>query len=146
MRESASRAAILSGLFWKMMERGGSQGVQFIVQIILARLLLPEDYGTLAIVTVFTLVANVFVQSGFHSAIIQRQDTDDVDYSSVFIFSLTVAGVLYVGLFAAAPWISNFFNDPLLVPVLRVITLTLFLGALRSVQSAIIRSEERRVG
>ena len=138
MRESASRAAILSGLFWKMMERGGSQGVQFIVQIILARLLLPEDYGTLAIVTVFTLVANVFVQSGFHSAIIQRQDTDDVDYSSVFIFSLTVAGVLYVGLFAAAPWISNFFNDPLLVPVLRVITLTLFLGALRSVQSAII--------
>ncbi len=120
------------------MERGGSQGVQFVVQIILARLLLPEDYGTLALVTVFTLVANVFVQSGFHSAIIQQQDTDAVDYSSVFIFSMTVAGLLYTVLYFSAPWISRYFDDPLLVPVLRVITLTLFLGALRSVQSAII--------
>ncbi len=132
----SQRRAILSGLFWKMMERGGSQGVQFVVQIALARLLLPSDYGVLAIVTVFTMLAGVFVQSGFHSALIQRKEADDLDYSSVFWFSMGTAFLLYVILFAAAPAIASFNRDPLISPVLRVLALILFLGALRSVHTA----------
>ncbi len=66
------------------MEQGGSQGIQFIVQIVLARLLLPEDFGLIAIVTIFILLANVFVQSGFNTALIQKKDADDEDFSSVF--------------------------------------------------------------
>ncbi len=118
------------------MERGGSQGAQFLVQIALARLLLPADYGVLAIVTVFTVLAGVFVQSGFHSALIQRQDVEDVDYSSVFWFSLGVAGLLYMILYLAAPAIAVFNRDPLIQPVLRGLSLILFLGALRAVHTA----------
>ena len=136
MTSPSQRKAILSGLFWKMMERGGSQGAQFLVQIALARLLLPADYGVLAIVTVFTVLAGVFVQSGFHSALIQRRDVEDLDYSSVFWFSLAVAGILYIILYFSAPAIAAFNRDPLISPVLRGLALILFFGALRSVHTA----------
>ena len=76
---------VISSLIWKFLEKSGTQGIQFILQIILARLLLPEDYGVVAIVTVFITIANVFVQSGFNTALIQKKTVDDTDYSSVFL-------------------------------------------------------------
>ena len=79
-----NKSRIISSLFWKLMERGGTQGIQFIVQIVLARLLLPEDFGTIAIVMVFISLAQVFVQSGFNTALIQKKNADEVDFSSVF--------------------------------------------------------------
>ncbi len=120
------------------MERGGTQGIQFIVQIILARLLLPEDYGLIAIVTIFILLANVFVQSGFNTALIQKKDADDLDFSSVFYLSVFVAGLLYVILFVTSPLIANFYREPQLIPILRILAITLFFGAFNSIQNAYI--------
>ncbi len=120
------------------MERGGTQGIQFIVQIVLARLLLPEDFGLIAIVTIFILLANVFVQSGFNTALIQKKDADDEDFSSVFYLSFFVAGLLYVVLFLTSPFISVFYRSPQLILILRVLSVTLFFGAFNSIQNAYV--------
>lgn len=138
MNQTDERSTIISSLFWKLMERGGTQGIQFIVQIVLARLLLPAEYGIIALITIFLAIANVFVQSGFNTALIQKKETDETDFSSVFYLSLVMAGGLYCVLFLTAPFIANFYNEPLLVPVLRVLSLTLFFGAINSIQYAVV--------
>ena len=138
MQNENTKQTVLSSLLWKLMERGGTQGIQFIVQIVLARLLLPEDYGLIALVTIFITLANVFVQSGFNTALIQKKDADEVDFSSVFYLSLFVAGLLYIILFFTSPLIANFYREPQLVPVLRVLALTLFFGAFNSIQNAYV--------
>jgi O-antigen/teichoic acid export membrane protein len=141
MQKKNTKSKILSSLFWKLMERGGTQGIQFIVQIVLARLLLPEDYGLIALVTIFIIIANVFVQSGFSTALIQKKKANEVDFSSVFYLSLFVAGLLYMILFFAAPFISKFYDQPQLIQVLRILSITLFFGAFNSIQNAIISRE-----
>ena len=129
---------VISSLIWKFLEKSGTQGIQFILQIILARLLLPEDYGVVAIVTVFITIANVFVQSGFNTALIQKKTVDDTDYSSVFYLSLTVSILLYVFLFFVSPFIASFYDKEILINVIRVLSLTLPLGAINSIQTAVI--------
>ena len=84
MKVNVNKSNILSSLFWKLLERGGTQGIQFIVQILLARLLAPEQFGTIAIVMVFINLAQVFVQSGFNTALIQKKEADSEDFSSIF--------------------------------------------------------------
>ena len=129
---------IISSLIWKLLERVGVQGIQFIVTIVLARKLMPEEYGIIAIVMVFISLASVFVQSGFNTALIQKNDADEVDFSSVLYLSLGVAGVLYVIIYFSAPFISSFYTQPLLIPVLRVLSITLFIGAFSSIQNAFV--------
>src|SRR5690554_4900647 len=133
-----SRKKVLSFLMWKFMERGGTQGIQALVQIILARLLLPEDYGLIALVTIFISLARVFVQSGFNTALIQKKDADEVDFSSVFYLSLLVSGLLYITLFFTAPLIADFYREPQLIPVLRVLAVILIFGAFNSIQNAYV--------
>jgi teichuronic acid exporter len=123
------------------MERGGTQGIQFVIQIVLARLLIPEDYGIIALVIIFINISNVFVQSGFNTALIQKKNVDEIDFSSVFYLSLFVAVLLYIGLFFSAPFIARFYENQLFVPVLRVLSLTLFFGAFNSIQNAVISRE-----
>ncbi len=120
------------------MERGGAQGIQFVVQIILARLLMPSDYGLIALVVVFTAIASVFVQSGLNSALIQKKDADEVDFSSVFYLSLCLSCIIYVILFFAAPFIALFYKMPQITPVFRVLSLTLILGVFNSIQNAVV--------
>jgi teichuronic acid exporter len=138
MSSQHTKSNILSSLFWKLMERGGAQGIQFFVSIILARLLSPEEYGIIAIVMVFILLANVFVESGFNTALIQKKDADEVDFSSVLYLSLGVAIILYGIIFITAPLIASFYNQPILVKVLRVLSITLFIGAFNSIQNAYV--------
>lgn len=138
MEEVNVKIRVIQSLFWKVLERGGTQGIQFIVQIILARLLLPEEYGVVAIVTVFILLANVFVESGFNTALIQKKDADEIDFSSVFYMSLSVATVIYFVIYLFAPVVANFYSQPLLTPVLRVLSITLFAGVFNSIQNAFI--------
>lgn len=129
---------LLSSLIWKFLERGGTQGIQFIIQIFLARLLSPDDYGIIALITVFIALANVFVQSGFNTALIQKQNVDEKDFSSVFYVSLLVAGVLYILLFLLAPLIAFFYEIKELVNIIRILSITLFFGAFNSIQNAIV--------
>lgn len=123
-------------LIWKLLERFGVQGVQFVLQIVLARLLDPGHYGILSLMVIFTTLANVFIQQGFNTALIQNKDVTEEDYSSVLWVSLGVAGVLYVTLFLTAPAIAAFYEMPDLVAPFRVLCLMLFPGALNSVQLA----------
>jgi O-antigen/teichoic acid export membrane protein len=128
-------------LLWKLLERFGVQGVQFILQIILARLLSPEHYGALAIMVIFTTLANVFIQNGFNTALIQNKDVTEEDYSSVLWVSTGIAGIAYGVIFLTAPSIAQFYKMPELVSPLRVLALMLFPGALNSVQLAKVSRE-----
>ena len=138
MKNQHSKSKVLSSLFWKLLERGGAQGIQFIVQIVLARLLVPEPFGSIAIVMVFINLAQVFVQSGLNTALIQKKDADELDFSSVFYISLFVAALLHILIYITAPFIADFYGDPILIPVLRILGFTLFFGAFNSIQNAYI--------
>lgn len=129
---------ILTNFIWRFAERSGAQLVTFVVSIVLARILAPEDYGTIAIVTVFTTILQVFVDSGLGTALIQKKDADDLDFSSVFYFNLALCIVLYVGMYAAAPLIADFYQDLTLVPIIRVISLTVVVSGLKNVQQAYV--------
>ena len=133
-----SRQKVISNLIWRFMERCGSQVISFVVSVVLARLLAPELYGSIALVTVITSVLQVFVDSGMANALIQKKDTDDLDYSSVFYFNLVFCLILYIGLFFAAPLISRIYKDMSLVPVIRVLGLTLVVSGVKNVQQAYV--------
>ena len=133
-----SKSKIVSSLVWKLLERGGTQGIQLIIQIVLARLLLPEDFGTIAIVLVFINFARVFVDSGLNTALIQKKKADELDFSSVFYASLVIAVFLYIVIFFSAPFIAGYFEDSDLVQILRVLSLSLIIGAVNSIQDAFV--------
>ena len=136
--QKISKNTVISSFIWKFLERGGVQGIQFVLSIILARLVSPSDYGIIALILVFIQIANVFVQSGFNTALIQKKDSDDTDFSSIFYLSLFVAFICYLILFFTAPFIAKFYNQEILTSVIRVVSLTLFFGAINSVQSAYV--------
>lgn len=129
---------ILSNLVWRFAERCGAQGVQFIVSIVLARLLVPDVYGTVALVTVFITILNVFVDSGMGSALIQKKGADDLDFSTVFYFNIAACCILYIGMFVMAPFIARFYDDPSLTSVIRVLGLTLIISGVKNVQQAYV--------
>lgn len=128
-------------LIWKLLERFGVLGGQFILQIILARLLDPEHYGALSVMIIFTSLANVFIQNGFNTALIQNKKVTEKDYSSVFWVSLVIAIALYFVIFFCAPLIANFYEMDYIVTPMRVLALMLIPGALNSVQNAKISKE-----
>lgn len=133
------KSSVITSLIWKFLERIGTQGVQFIVAIVLARLLSPADFGLIALVTVFVTIANVFVQSGLNTALIQKKNADNLDFSTVFYSCLALAVLLYLGLFFGAPIIAQFYNNQVeLIPVIRVLGLMLPLGALNAIQEAYV--------
>lgn len=130
--------SVLTNLIWRFAERCGAQGVSFVVSIVLARLLAPELYGTISLVTVFTTIMQVFVDSGMGNALIQKKDADDLDFSSVFYFNVVVCAVLYLVMFCAAPVIARFYEDMSLVPIIRVLSLTLVISGVKNVQQAYV--------
>lgn len=134
----SDKKTVLSNFLWRFAERCGAQGVSFIVSVVLARLLAPEVYGTIALVTVFTAILNVFVDSGLGSALVQKKDADDLDFSSVFYFNVAVCCLLYLGMFFAAPFIAEFYNRSELTPVIRVLSLTLVISGVKNVQQAYV--------
>lgn len=138
MNNLYGKKSVVSSLFWKFLERGGSQSIQFIVQIILARLLSPKEFGTIAIVIVFIDLAQVFVQGGFNTALIQKKDSDKLDFSSIFYLSLIISLLSYILIYVCSPFVAEYYNDPNLVSVLRTLALILFPGALNSVQNAYV--------
>lgn len=138
MAEQGMKQKIAKGLFWKLLENGGAQGIQFVVAILLARLLTPAEYGVVGIIMIFITIANVFVQSGFSTALVQKKQADEVDFSSVCYFELAVALVLYGILYGAAPRIAGFYQIQILEQIVRVLGLVLFPGAVISVQTAYV--------
>jgi len=133
-----NKNSITSNFLWRFAERFGAQGVTFIVTIILARLLDPAVYGIIVLVTVFVSIMQVFVDSGLGSALIQKKNADDVDFSTVFYFNVVICLGLYALMFFAAPFIASFYEMPELTPVVRVLSLTLIISGVKNVQQAYI--------
>lgn len=127
-------------MIWRFLERCGAQGVTFLVSVLLARLLDPSVYGIVALVTVFTAILQVFVDSGMGNALIQKKDADDLDFSSVFYFNLLACILLYIFMFLVAPLIASFYNMPDLTPVIRVSSLTLIISGVKNIQQAYVSS------
>ena len=133
-----SKQSVFSNLIWRFAERCGAQLVTFIVSIVLARILTPEDYGQVALITVFTTIMQVFVDSGLGTALIQKKNADDLDFSSVFYFNFVVCLVLYVIMFLAAPFIARFYNDSSLILIVRVISLTIVISGVKGIQQSYV--------
>ncbi len=133
---SKSENSFVSSLIYKFIERMSGQLVSFIVSIVLARLLLPEDYGTLALMTVFTLFAQIIVQKGINSALIQNKDVTEDDYSTVFWMTFAMSAVIYIALFLFAPMLESLYRVEDFVFPFRVMCLIIFLGAFNSIQVA----------
>lgn len=128
--------SIASGISWKLIERFSVQVIRFVLQIVLARILDPEHYGSLTLMVVFTTLANVFIQKGFSASLIQDKHVTEEDYSSVFWVTLGIAGIAYIVIWVAAPLIAYIYKLPELISPLRVLALLLFPGALNSVQQS----------
>lgn len=136
--ENQLRNKVSRNFIWRFLERCGAQGVTFIVSIILARILDPDIYGTVALVTVFTSILQVFVDSGLGNALIQKKDADDIDFSTVFYVNIIVSLVLYCLVFFSAPLIATFYENQELVPLIRVLSLTLIISGIKNIQQAYV--------
>ena len=128
----------ITNFLWRFAERCGAQGVSFIVSLVLARLLSPDDYGTVALMSVFISILSVFIDSGFGSALIQKKDADDLDFSSIFYFNLVSCALMYLILFVAAPLISSFYGRPEMTAMIRVLGLTFLISGVKSIQTAYV--------
>lgn len=133
-----SNSKVVKNFLWRLAERCGAQVVTLLVSIVLARLLSPEDFGTVSLVMVFTTILQVFVDSGLGTALIQKKDADDLDFSSVFYFNFAVCLVLYIGMFFSAPYIARFYQDESLTAIIRVISLTIVISGVKGIQQSYV--------
>lgn len=133
-----SRGTIFKSFLWKLFERLSAQLIQFVVTIVLARLLLPSEYGTIALIAIFIQLCDVIIDGGLNTSLIQKKDADSTDFSTIFFFSLGMAALLYAIMFVSAPLISRFYERPELLPIIRVLSLSLPLYALNSIQRAYV--------
>lgn len=127
------RAKTISGVLWSAAERFSLQGIQFIINIIMARLLMPSDYGMIGMLAIFIQISQLFIDGGFTNALIQRKDRTEIDFSTVFYFNVFISLFFYFLIFISAPWIAEFYRMPELILVTRVITLNFILSSLSAI-------------
>ncbi|EGT4144671.1 TPA: lipopolysaccharide biosynthesis protein [Clostridium perfringens] len=138
MRKDVLKKKTISGLFWTFGEVIANQGVQFVIQIFLARLILPEEFGLIGMITVFIAISNSIIDSGFSNALIREKEVNQHDYSTVFYFNLITSIVVYVILYFSSPTISVFFAQPKLSLILRVLAITIIINAFGIIPRAIL--------
>ena len=141
MPQESLKHKTLRGTVWSTIERFSVQGISFIVMILMARVLTPDDYGLVGMLAVFIAISQSLVDSGFSQALIRKQDRTEVDNSTVFFFNIAVGILLYLILFFSAPLIARFYDQPILIPLTRVIGLSVFLNSLVVVQRALLTVE-----
>lgn len=128
----------IKGTLWSTLERFSVQGIQFVVMIIMARILTPADYGLVGMLAIFIAVSQSLIDSGFSQALIRKLDRSEVDNSTVFYFNIGVGIVLYLALFFCAPLIARFYDEPVLIPLTRAIGLSVIFNSLAVVQRALL--------
>ena len=131
-----SRSLVIKSLAWKFLEKMGTRGISFVISVVLARLLAPHEYGLIAMISIFFAISGTLIEGGFGSALIQKKNATNIDFSTIFYVSLSSAFLLYSILYICAPLIASFYNQPILSTIVRVSGLSLFLGAINSVQGA----------
>lgn len=133
-----TKEKVVSNFIWRFAERVGAQLVAFVVSIILARILDPSAYGTVALISVFIVILQVFVDSGLGNALIQKKDADDIDFSTVFFVNILFCTTIYLILFIIAPYISEFYGDITMTPYIRVLGITILISGIKNVQQAYV--------
>ena len=133
---SSLKDKTVKGVIWSAVDRFSAQGVKFVFSILVARLLVPEDYGVIAMLGIFMAVSQTFIDSGFGTALIRKIDRTETDFSTVFYFNIAVASVFYIILFFSAPAIANFYETPLLESVTKVVALNLIINSLSGIHNA----------
>lgn len=133
---SSLKDKTVKGVIWSAVDRFSAQGIQFVFSILIARLLVPEDYGVVAMLGIFMAVSQTFIDSGFGTALIRKIDRTEEDFSTVFYFNIVVATLFYFVLFFAAPAIANFYNTPLLESITKVVALNLIINSLSGIHNA----------
>lgn len=136
MSSQSLKSKVAKGAVWTLMEKLSTQVVGFVVSMVLARLLTPNDYGTVALTAIFFAVAGVLVDGGFGNALIQKKDADDLDFNSVFYLNVALSIVAYIAMFFAAPCIAHFYDAPELVLIVRVSSLCFIFNAINAIQNA----------
>ena len=136
MAETSLKKQIMSGMVWKFAERFIAQGVSFVVSLVLARILMPSDYGIIAIINVFITIADVLLTSGLNTALIQKQD--ELDFSTIFYCNFILGMGLYAILFVGAPFLATAYKMPLLKQAIRVFAIRLPISSFQSIQTAYI--------
>ncbi|MCK4813177.1 MAG: lipopolysaccharide biosynthesis protein [Candidatus Marinimicrobia bacterium] len=136
MTKSEMKEKAIKGVTWSLIERFGIQGIKFVLVIILARLLSPEEFGIIGMITVFFLVAQVFIDSGFGQAYVQKKEVSDTDANTVFYSNLIISVILYLILWIAAPSIASFYEQPILVKLIRVMGIIMIINAFSIIQIA----------
>jgi O-antigen/teichoic acid export membrane protein len=125
-----------SGILWSFVERFSVQGVQFLIMIVMARLLSPNDYGIIGMLAIFLAISQSLIDSGFSQALIRKQNRTEIDNSTVFYFNIAVGALLYAILFFVAPYVSDFYKEPILTSVMRWVSVVVFINSLIVVQRA----------
>lgn len=126
----------VTGVFWSAVDRFSAQGIQFVFSILIARLLLPEDYGVIAMLNIFLAVSQNFIDSGFGAALIRKNDRTETDFSTVFYFNIIVAFLIYIALFFASPYIADFYETPVLRSITRVVALNLIITSFSGIHNS----------
>lgn len=139
MQENNSlKEKTIVGLLWSFSDLIANQGIQFIIQVILARLLAPKDFGIIGMITVFIAISQSFIDSGFSNALIREKKPSQEDYSTVFYFNLIMAILMYIILFISAEAVGSFFEEPQLMDILRVISLVLIINSFGLIQRTML--------
>ena len=136
--DTSTSRKTFTGFIWRFLERVGAEAIGFVLSIILARILDPGDYGTVALITVFTSILSVFISSGMGASLIQKKDADDLDFSTLFYFNIVMCLSLYAIMFFVAPLIANFYERPEMTLMIRVSSLTLVVSGVKNIQSAYV--------
>jgi O-antigen/teichoic acid export membrane protein len=136
---SSLKSKAAKGMFWSALGTFSSQGISFVIGIILARILMPADYGLIGMLAIFFALSQLIVEGGFSNALIQKIDRTDTDFSTIFYFNFFISGLIYLILFFSAPFISDFYKTPELTPLTRVLSLNILVGSFTIVQQARLR-------
>ena len=132
------RSKTIHGVFWSLLERGGQQGIQLVISIILARILLPEHYGIIGVLVVFIAILRTVVDSGLGQALIQKKDATHVDECTIFYTNIMLSVLMYIALYFAAPTIARFYNMPQLTALARILGFQLIIQSLGLVHTSLL--------
>ena len=138
MEQDNLKQKVSKGLLWNTIHNLSMKGIQFLLMLFMARLLSPDDYGTVGLLAIFIQLSNTFAESGFSLALVRKQDRTQVDLSTAFYFNIVVGIICYFIVFCIAPWVADFYNKPILTSLLRVLALTIPISALSTVLVAMM--------
>lgn len=130
------RSQLLHGVVWNFIEKVLIRGASFVIGVILARLLTPSDYGLIGMLAIFVSISGVFIEGGLARSLIQRKNCQDIDFSTAFLTNVGMSLVIYMIMFISAPWIADFYDEPILIPLTRILSLNFIFGSFNIVQRA----------